>query len=232
MPLPKDLRKYTQPRFWYGEANIPHHLQTATLSRFDGHLPEEVVKQARVLVELWHGRESNRGLALFGKPGRGKTSLISAMLCRFITLDMRGATMPGLMSMRPPAYFTTLSQYHDLGYEQMSVEKMLDRAPGDWDRLAQEWTALRERRHWIKRELPVLLLDDVGKEHPTRSGYSEAGFYALMRERFNAGLATSMTSNLTQAEFREAYGEAQLSFLSEACVVFEIKGSDFRRIGA
>jgi DNA replication protein DnaC len=92
---------------------------------------------------------------------------------------------------------------------------------------ATEWSdrdrALRRLRvaHW-------LVLDDIGKEHSTASGFTQDEFYLLMRSRFDLALPTLITSNDRLSDWAHTQGQSMESFMDEACVQVYADG-DFRR---
>jgi hypothetical protein len=52
----------------------------------------------------------------------------------------------------------------------------------------------------------LLVIDDLGMEPIDPKGYGYAAIYDLMDRRYDANRKTLITTNLTQAEFRERYG--------------------------
>jgi DNA replication protein DnaC len=64
----------------------------------------------------------------------------------------------------------------------------------------------------------VLILDDIGKEHRTATGWAENQFDAVLRARFNAGLPTIVTTNVPLKDWGSVYGEAMGSFAHEAFI--------------
>jgi DNA replication protein DnaC len=73
----------------------------------------------------------------------------------------------------------------------------------------------------------VLVLDDLGKE--LSSDYNVAGFDELLRSRYDKGLPTIVTTNLTREQWGRKYGEAMGSFVYEAFNRVIIGSKDLRR---
>jgi DNA replication protein DnaC len=144
------------------------------------------------------------GLLLVGSPGHGKTTLASVALqelIRTIPGDLRnpvGAFMdyPKLLRLKK----STWSE------EDEKVDIFLKKVYGDAG----------------ASNLGVFVLDDIGKEYRTASGWAENVFDELLRSRYNAGLPTIITTNVELAEW-DKYGPAMESFAHEAFVNVAVK---------
>jgi hypothetical protein len=76
----------------------------------------------------------------------------------------------------------------------------------------------------------TFVLDDLGKEHKTSSGWAEDTFDELLRARFNSGLPTIVTSNTPLSKWGTNYSEAMASFAYEAFIPIDVNsGKDLRR---
>jgi len=71
--------------------------------------------------------------------------------------------------------------------------------------------------------IDLFILDDLGKEYRTASGWAENTFDALLRSRFNAGLPTIVTTNTPIRKWGAVYGEPMGSFAYEAFIPIEVK---------
>lgn len=60
-----------------------------------------------------------------------------------------------------------------------------------------------------------LIIDDMGKEHRTASGFAETKFGALLRQRSRQRRATSITTNLDPKAFRLVYGDSAAELCKE-----------------
>jgi DNA replication protein DnaC len=69
----------------------------------------------------------------------------------------------------------------------------------------------------------VLVLDDVGKEHQSGSGWQRNMLHHILRTRFNNGLPTIVTTNLPVKTWESTYGGATESFIHEAFAVIELE---------
>jgi DNA replication protein DnaC len=69
----------------------------------------------------------------------------------------------------------------------------------------------------------VLVIDDLGKEHRTSSGWAENYFDHLVRSRFLMGLSTIVTTNVAIKDWGQVYGESMASFAHEALTPLVIR---------
>ncbi len=72
----------------------------------------------------------------------------------------------------------------------------------------------------------LLVLDDLGKEKSTES--ARTFVYALINHRYEAGLPTIITTNMSPDDLREAYSDAVYSRLCEMCRPLVLGGEDRR----
>lgn len=73
-----------------------------------------------------------------------------------------------------------------------------------------------------------LVLDDVGREYRTSSGFVESRLGELLRDRMANRLVTSITTNLNPQEFRESYGEATAQLVVESTYPLFMEGENMR----
>lgn len=92
------------------------------------------------------------------------------------------------------------------------------------------WRSPEDQRHFQRKimQSEVLLLDDLGREMKTKTKLSETTFDDVLRTRVQGGRPTLITTNMDPAQLSTGYGGAILSLLSEVCIRYEMKGSDFR----
>jgi DNA replication protein DnaC len=158
-----------------------------------------------------------RGLLLYGQPGRGKTTLALAAI-QDMLLDFPLKTfMPsdGKVLIRP-CYFATFNDILDLkgqliGNSDLEEEQRL------YDGMLGN---CKEDAYNIR----VLILDDLGKEHASLSGWQSSILHHVLRTRFNNGLPTIVTTNIARDDWAESYGEATGSFVKEAFVYITVDG--------
>jgi DNA replication protein DnaC len=92
------------------------------------------------------------------------------------------------------------------------------------------WRDEAERAWFIRRvrNTPILVVDDIGKEHKGRMEVAESMFDMVMRHRVASGLPTIITTNLTPDDIKAGYGMFVMSLLSEQCEQVEVPGTDYR----
>jgi DNA replication protein DnaC len=156
------------------------------------------------------------GLLLVGTPGQGKTTMASTALqelIRGIPVDASGVLPRHLgRFMDYPKYLRLQQKKWDEGNDDVyDIGFQLDSIRGDLGSIDNT---------------RVFILDDLGKEYRTQSGWSENQFDALLRSRFNAGLPTIVTTNVPKQDWGKVYGEPMGSFVNEAFIPVVVSSSE------
>ena len=160
-----------------------------------------------------------RGILLYGKPGRGKTTLALATIQDMMLNFPLEAFVPaeGKVLIRP-CYFSTFNDILDLKGQLMGNDDLEDE-----QRLYDGMLGnCKEDAYNIR----VLIIDDVGKEHTSLSGWQSNMLHHLLRTRFNNGLPTIVTTNIARDDWAESYGDATGSFAKEAFIYLTIDGEE------
>ena len=160
-----------------------------------------------------------RGILLYGKPGRGKTTLALATIQDMMLNFPLEAFVPaeGKVLIRP-CYFATFNDILDLKGQLMGNDDLEDE-----QRLYDGMLGnCKEDAYNIR----VLIIDDVGKEHTSLSGWQSNMLHHLLRTRFNNGLPTIVTTNIARDDWAESYGDATGSFAKEAFIYLTIDGEE------
>ena len=97
-------------------------------------------------------------------------------------------------------------RYQKSSWDEDEPNDLIDRIVGD-----------------ARNSVELFILDDLGKEYRTSTGWAENQFDALLRSRFNAGLPTIVTTNVPIKNWGVVYGEPMGSFAYEAFVPIEVK---------
>jgi DNA replication protein DnaC len=204
MPLrtPAEIRARILQRW----ANIPPQYLGNTLDDFDRKAdPAAYDAVAKYLTRDWTWR-SAKGLLLVGGPGRGKTLLATVALQE-------------AMRHNQAVRFETLAGYVKHHQALIKAEKHEDE---------EEVERLETLIYRCENFFRFLVLDDVGKEYRSATGYAGAVFDNLIRTRYSQGLPTILTTNVPVARWDKEYSEAMRSYVQEACVLVPFVGPDFR----
>ena len=158
-----------------------------------------------------------RGVLLYGKPGRGKTTLALAALQDMMLNFPLEAFVPtdGKVLIRP-CYFSTFNDILDLKGQLMG-DNDLEEEQRLYDGMLGN---CKEDAYNIR----VLIIDDVGKEHSSLSGWQRNMLHHILRTRFNNGFPTIVTTNIAREDWADVYGDATGSFAKEAFIYMPIDG--------
>lgn len=155
------------------------------------------------------------GLALYGAPGQGKTALALAALQDVLrTFSLEDFDVKEGNSMARPGYFIQYSSLVELR------GALMDSPTNDQTRL---WEGILGDCKEDTYNIRVLVIDDLGKEHNSGTGWQSSLLHHVLRTRFNNGLPTILTTNLRKWD--TTYGEATESFMHEAFVIVELQSS-------
>lgn len=98
------------------------------------------------------------------------------------------------------------------------------------DLYTSSWRDKVEREHWNRRvrNVDVLAIDDLGKEHKGRLDMVEAMIDQIIRARVADAAPTIITTNLTPQQIQDGYGGYVMSLLTEQADFIEVSGGDYR----
>jgi DNA replication protein DnaC len=162
-----------------------------------------------------------RGLLLWGKPGHGKTTIALSILQEIMTQFPIEAfdVKEGRVLIRP-CYFITFNDILTLrgslmddteDEKEILYQGILGDCPND------------------SYNIRVLVIDDIGQEHSSLSGWQKSMLHHVLRTRFNNGLPTIVTTNIELKNWGSLYGDATESFAHESFIYLPIETSDLRK---
>jgi len=174
------------------------------------------VREGRV-IRAEGFKSCGKGLLLVGKPGQGKTALALTIIQEIIrTLPLDAFDVAEGKSLVKPCYFTTFSDIVAL------KGALINEHTDEGERL---FLGLHGNCKDDAYNIRVLVIDDVGKEHTSTSGWQSTLLHDILRARFNNGLPTIVTTNLPVKAWEAEYGEATGSFIHEAFATIELQSS-------
>lgn len=138
--------------------------------------------------------ERGQGLFITGSPGVGKTRMAVSAARHVSGLGWT-------------AKFIRAQDYYSLGIQAMHTRDPDEREllQGGFDCYAAGWDGWR-----------LMVLDDLGREHITATGWTERVIENLIRARYSAAAPTIITTNLTDTQIEKRYGTAFLDYVTEA----------------
>jgi DNA replication protein DnaC len=152
-----------------------------------------------------------KGLLLAGKPGRGKSTVAAAILQDIMRFSPLSAfDIEEKTSLIRPCYFMTFN-------DVLALQGRMMDSPTDWEEVLY-YGVLGEAHD--SYNIRVLVIDDVGKEHASLSGWQKNVLHHVLRTRFNRGLPTIVTTNILLEDWSSLYGDATESFAREAFMYF------------
>lgn len=146
-----------------------------------------------------------RGLMLWGRNGTRKTTLAAAI-----------ATEVQWLSLNYQVFMIRFADY----------KNALTTTYGDKD--SEEYLEAK-RILRMAEKATLLVLDDIGQEHRTSSGFTESVLHELVRRRVEDSRPTVVTTNVDPDDMYSVYGPSFDSFRREAFETIQMAGSDSRK---
>jgi DNA replication protein DnaC len=201
------------------DPHIPAAFKDITYADFrttghDGSIRREIYRT----VTNWKPTKEKPNLLLWGHPGLGKTFMAVASLnerqklWEFRTRTGEMLPVESLRVLRQskcPVYFVQLAELIAMHIKSFNLK---DKDPEAWAELTNLLDGLSDRAKW-------LVVDDVGKEHSTQTGFSIDTFDLLVRTRHNNGFNTIFTSNMPVGRWESCYSDSMRSFIERTSTI-------------
>lgn len=193
------------------QANIPIRFRGRTLDDYENphssgmraldkarefvnNFEEHYVSAKRAAAGVFPEDRTNigRGLLFVGRNGTRKSSLATAILTE--------------VQYRSPAYHGFYIRFSDW---KKAITDTFDKE--NQEQKAKAQVILNKAFN-----ARLLVLDDIGQEHRTASGFTESSLHEFIRIRYEAARPTIITTNLSVPEILPVYGESFESFRHDA----------------
>lgn len=217
---------------WIKLAHLPQHLIGWELSDCKA-VSEDDMEDVRLWIERLKNKEviraqgtglCGKGLMFYGTPGQGKTTLALAVIQEIIrTFNLEELDVRDGNTLVRPCFFTTFNEILNIKGALIS-----NSVTDDQEVIYNGILGICEQDSFNIR---VLVIDDIGKEHASLSGWQKNLLHEVLRTRFNNGLPTIVTTNIKLEDWAALYGDATESFANEAFIyipIFSDKG-DLRK---
>lgn len=173
-------------------------------------------------IDEWEPTDAKPGLLLQGDPGVGKTMLACALENEYHAEYEVDAHLPDslktiLRQKKCPTYFIQLAELIALHLRLFALSKDVDKG----FREPTEYLEIDQLLEDLKTRVQILIIDDVGKEHRTSTGFAEDAFDLLVRTRHNAGLTTIYTTNLPLHRWGHQYSDSMQSLIGRSSLVLD-----------
>ena len=217
-------------RMWVKMANVPAARRGWLLSDCKDVDPLTLRRARDWVIGVSNGdmirasgsKACGRGLLLQGEPGHGKTTLALAIVQEMLTtFKLEPFKVESGHVLLRPAYFATFNDILEL------KGKSIDNSMTEDDELL--FKGMLGECDNDAYNIRVLIIDDLGKEHKSLSGWQANMFHHVLRTRFNHGLPTIVTTNIKLDNWAAVYGDATESFAREAFYYLPVITSDLRK---
>jgi DNA replication protein DnaC len=211
-------------RAWVQAAGIPKARLGWEFSECTDVTPQDLDKVKRWVSKVQSGDiikadgkpTCGKGLLLVGTPGQGKTALSLTIIQEIMrTFSPETFAIEDDTAIIKPCYFTTFSSIIALNGSLIGKTNT--------DEEERLFLGLHGECKHDAYNVRVLVIDDVGKEHSSASGWNSTVLHHLLRTRFNNGLPTIVTTNIPIKSWESEYGVATGSFIHEAFATIELE---------
>jgi len=175
-----------------------------------------VIAVGAYIQTLEENRVHGKSLSLLGPNGVGKTMIASIVLNAARNLEYRAEAIE-------------FASYVNLHKEKWNLHDLLRHGHDDMiDAYIRVRSHIRYIQGHLTKSADWVLFDDVGREFPSESGWSQNELFDTLRFRWNRGLPFLLTTNLPLSELELRYTIGLGSFLNEASEIILVEGDDYR----
>jgi DNA replication protein DnaC len=225
-------------------SNIPRRILGLEPSDVENHVGEFPRAIETWLTKVLAGENIRRiggigttgvGLLFDGGPGIGKTTIAVVSAMEFVRrLPEDDGEAQRILAMKSTDYGTHARPIYYMTFPEFLSRKksMIDADPETKRVMFHEMEGFHGRSSDDTLNVRILILDDLGKEYKG-AGFNDASFDEILRSRYDRGLPTIITTNVSREKWAAQYGEAMGSFAYEAFKRVRIIGAeDLRRLPA
>ena len=189
----------------------------------------ELVHEGKVIKQVGHIGSNGVGLLFDGNPGIGKTTHAVVAAMEFVrNLPDDNSEAAKLLGINAEDYGLNCKPVYYITYPEFLSRKKsaFDADLEDRREMNYQLDGLHGRSKFDWLNVRILIIDDLGKEYGSK--YDDTSFDEILRIRYDKGLPTIVTTNVSLNDWGNRYGEAMASFAHEAFNKITIIGSDIR----
>ena len=171
------------------------------------------------------------GLLFDGAPGLGKTTHAVTTAMEIIRrLPEEPENISKVLMVKAEDVGQAFRPIYYMTYPEFLSRKkaMIDADPETKKNLYLEMEGFHGRSNADWMNVRILILDDLGKEYKG-AGFNDASFDEVLRSRYDKGLPTIITTNVSREKWAAQYGDAMGSFAYEAFKRVRLIGEDLRQ---
>lgn len=187
----------------------PHgtgRLARQAAEQFVDSFTDHFVSEKRAKAGLFPEDRSNigKGMLFYGRNGTRKTTLASIVLTEVLYRYPKAEV-----------FYIRLSDWKTAKTDTFTKE------------ITERVVAAKRTLESVSKA-HLLVLDDIGQEYRTTTGFTESELHELLRLRYEAALPTIVTTNIDTESFARVYGDSFDSFRHDAFDTYPILGADTR----